>query len=196
MKKLLLLACLAACAVLTNAQMVDPDKSLYPDLPDPLVTEAGEKVTDRSTWENIRRDEILDLFTDEVYGRVPQPDDYTNRSSVVSTTSIAKGTAVRKMVEIAVAGPNGTHTFQVPVYLPNQAESVPVFVLINHRSPINGTSSTNGFFPLDNVILPRGYGVAVVNDVDVADDNPSYREGIIDKFDLAGPNDWSRTRAD
>lgn len=195
MKKLLIYACLSVSAVLTSAQIVELDKSLYPDLPDPLITESGDKVIDISTWENGRRDEILNTFTDEVYGRVPQVGDYTSSSAVVSTTPIADGTAVLKMVEISVTGPKGTHTFPVPVYLPNQAEKVPVFVMINHRTPINGTSSTNDFFPLDKVILPRGYGVAVVNDADVADDNPKYREGIIDKFNLDGTNDWKTISA-
>ena len=190
MKKFLLFASMLVCVITTNGQLAVPDKSLYPNLPDPLITNAGQKVQDISTWENTRRDEILKIFTDEVYGRSPHPGDYTTIFSVVSTTSIANGTAVRKMVQISVKGPNGTHTFEVPVYLPNKAEKVPVFILINHRTPISGTSSTIGFFPLDSLILPRGYGAAVINDVDVADDSPSYRKGVIDVFNMNGPNDW------
>ena len=199
MKKTLLLhTSMLVCIILTSCQLTEPDKSLYPDLPDPLITEAGRKVRSISTWENNRRDEILNIFTDSVYGRSPQPGGYTSSSSVVSTTSIANGTAVRKMVQIAVKGPNGTHTFEAPVYLPDKKGKVPVFVLINHRTPIYGTSSTNGFFPLDSLILPRGYGAAVINDVDVADDNwrdMKYREGIIDAFNLDGPNDWKTIAA-
>lgn len=194
-KTLFLLASMFFCISLSNAQLTNPDKSLYPNLPDPLITNAGQKVQGISTWEKIRRDEILKIFTDEVYGRSPQPGDYTANFSVMSTTSIANGTAVRKMVQISVKGPNGTHSFQVPVYLPNKAEKVPVVILINHRTPISGTSSTIGFFPLDSVILPRGYGAAVINDVDVADDNPKYREGIIDEFNMNGPNDWKTISA-
>jgi len=194
-KPLFLLASMFVCISLSHAQPADPDKSLYPNLPDPMITNAGQRVQDISTWENTRSDEILKIFTEEVYGRSPQPGDYTTNFSVVSTTSIANETAVRKMVQISVTGPNGTHTFQVPVYLPNKAEKVPVFILINHRTPISGTSSTIGFFPLDSVILPRGYGAAVINDVDVADDNPKYREGIIDEFNMNGPNDWKMISA-
>ena len=194
-KPLFLLASMFVCISLSNAQPAGPDKSLYPNLPDPMITNAGQRVQDITTWENTRSDEILKIFTEEVYGRSPQPGDYTTNFSVVSTTSIANETAVRKMVQISVTGPNGTHTFQVPVYLPNKAEKVPVFILINHRTPISGTSSTIGFFPLDSVILPRGYGAAVINDVDVADDNPKYREGIIDEFNMNDPNDWKMISA-
>jgi len=196
MKKILfLLASMFVCIILSNAQIVDPDNSMYLNLPNPLITNAGQKVQDISTWENIRRDEILKIFTDSVYGRSPQSDDYTTNFSVISTTSIANGTAVRKMVQISVTGPNGTHTFQVPVYLLNKAEKVPIFILINHRDPITQTSSTNEYFPLDNVILPRGYGAAVINDVDVADDNTRYRKGVIDEFNMNRQNGWKAISA-
>jgi len=197
-KTLLLLTSILVCVFLTNCQNDDPDKSLYPKLPNPLITEAGQKVRNISTWENTRRDEILNIFTDSVYGRAPRAGEYISSSSVVSSVSIANGTAVQKLVQISIEGPNETHTFLAPVYLPNSEEKVPVFVLINHRTPIYGSSSTIGFFPLDSIILPRGYGAAVINDVDVADDNwrdMKYKEGIIDAFNLNGRNDWKTIAA-
>lgn len=195
---LLALAFLLVCVFMLSAQntahQAGSETILYPNLPDPQMTEAGEKVLDVLIWENTRRGEILTVFTQEVYGRSPKAGEFRSTSTVLSTTPIANGTAVRKMVQISVSGPNGTHSFEVPVYLPKKEDKeVPVFILINHRNPIYDTSSTSGFFPLDSVILPRGYGAAVINDVDVADDiwkESKYREGIIDKFDLAGPNDW------
>lgn len=192
---LLLLVSILVCFSLTKGQQVDPDTILYPNLSDPLVTEAGQIVNDISTWESIRRGEILEIFTDEVYGRSPQPGEYTCSFSVVSTTLIAKGTAVRKMIQISITGPNGMHTFQAPVYLPIKSEKVPVFILINHRAPISETSSKIGYFPLDSIILPRGYGAAVINVFEVAEDNANYREGIINEFNLNGPNDWKAIAA-
>ena len=91
MKNLLfLLKSILVCIILTNCQQAGPDKSMYPNLPEPLITEAGQKVRNISTWENTRRSEILNIFTDSVYGRLPQPGDYTTNFSVVSTTSIAR----------------------------------------------------------------------------------------------------------
>ena len=191
----LLLTSLFVCVITSNGQQIDPDNSIYPNLPDALMTNAGKKVTDIFTWENTRRGEILKIFTDEVYGRSPQPGDYSTNFSVVNNTSIENGTAVRKMVRISVKGPNGTHTFEVPVYLPNKTEKVPLFIFINHRNPITSTSSTTGYFPLDSVILPRGYGVAIINDSVVAEDSGRYRQGIIDEFNMNGPNDWKTISA-
>ena len=43
----------------------------YPNLPDPLTLNDGQKVTSPQTWWNRRRPEIVDMFEKEVYGRVP-----------------------------------------------------------------------------------------------------------------------------
>src|SRR5262249_35504315 len=40
-------------------------------LPDPLVDQAGRKITTAAEWEKTRRPEVLELFREHVYGRVP-----------------------------------------------------------------------------------------------------------------------------
>src|SRR4051812_30826567 len=44
----------------------------WPNLPDPLTTKAGEKVTSPQMWWEKRRAEIVEDFDREVYGRVPR----------------------------------------------------------------------------------------------------------------------------
>lgn len=44
----------------------------YPFYPDPLVTESGKKVTSAKMWTKVRRPEIVRLFEDNVYGRIPE----------------------------------------------------------------------------------------------------------------------------
>ncbi|MGD0591236.1 MAG: acetylxylan esterase [Bacteroidota bacterium] len=46
--------------------------SPYTSLPDPLILNSGEKVKDAETWWNKRRQEIVEYFDREIYGRVPQ----------------------------------------------------------------------------------------------------------------------------
>ena len=41
-------------------------------LPEILKTEEGTKISSIKTWENARRQEILKLFEDHVYGQVPK----------------------------------------------------------------------------------------------------------------------------
>ena len=43
----------------------------YPFYPDPLVTEGGKKVTSAKMWYKVRRPEIVRLFEENVYGRIP-----------------------------------------------------------------------------------------------------------------------------
>jgi len=43
----------------------------FPNLPDPLTLENGEKVTTSDMWWHERRPEIVEDFEREVYGRVP-----------------------------------------------------------------------------------------------------------------------------
>jgi hypothetical protein len=44
----------------------------FPDLPDPLVLKNGEKVTTPALWWDKRRPELIDMFSEYVYGRVPR----------------------------------------------------------------------------------------------------------------------------
>ena len=43
----------------------------YPDIPDPLTTNDGQKVTTPEMWWNKRRPEIVEMYSKYVYGRVP-----------------------------------------------------------------------------------------------------------------------------
>ncbi len=57
----------------TNAANYDPAKANpFPDLPDPLVTKSGQKVTTAEQWWKVRRAEIVEDFEREVFGRVPK----------------------------------------------------------------------------------------------------------------------------
>ena len=44
----------------------------YPDVPDPLTLNNGEKVTSPAMWWNERRPEIVEDFDREIYGRTPK----------------------------------------------------------------------------------------------------------------------------
>jgi hypothetical protein len=43
----------------------------FPDLPDPLTLNNGEKVTTAKIWWDDRRPQLIEMFEKEVYGRVP-----------------------------------------------------------------------------------------------------------------------------
>jgi hypothetical protein len=56
-----------------NHANYDPAKANpFPDLPDPLTTKEGKKVTTPEMWWNQRRPEIVEDYEREVYGRLPK----------------------------------------------------------------------------------------------------------------------------
>src|SRR5688572_28556593 len=67
-----LLLSIIYCLFHLSALSQNYDESKVPSytLPDPLTTLSGKKVTTRTTWQSIRRPEILRLFEDNVYGRM------------------------------------------------------------------------------------------------------------------------------
>ena len=44
----------------------------FPDLPDPLTLKGAQKVTTAAMWWNKRRPELVDMFSEYVYGQVPR----------------------------------------------------------------------------------------------------------------------------
>ncbi|MGA3283985.1 MAG: acetylxylan esterase [Verrucomicrobiota bacterium] len=63
----------------------------FPNLPDPLILNNGQKVTSAAMWWNQRRPEIVEDFDREIYGRVPKDTPKVNWE-VTSTTRETNGT--------------------------------------------------------------------------------------------------------
>ena len=60
-------------------------------LPDPLVLRSGEKVRDAATWTSRRRPEIMKLYEDEIFGRVPPTAPKSTFEVIESGTSVLEG---------------------------------------------------------------------------------------------------------
>ena len=62
--------------IFVNAQpkgyIYEESKVVNYSLPDPLICNDGKKVGSKNFWNEKRRNEILQLFKDEVYGNSPQ----------------------------------------------------------------------------------------------------------------------------
>ena len=69
------------------------------DLPDPLKTLDGKKVTSSAIWRSKRRPEILELFRKHVYGRAPvgRPKNLKFKVEDVAKDALG-GIATRKLV--------------------------------------------------------------------------------------------------
>lgn len=151
-------------------------------LPDALTTLDGRKVTTAQLWTKVRRNEILELFRENVYGRVPNTPYFKSFKVVNEDRNIMGGAATLKQVEITIGAEKGSLVIHLTLFVPNNLpKPVPVYLLIDNRGPGNTDPSRktiSEFWPAEEVIA-RGYAIAVYNNADVDPDNfDDFKNGI------------------
>lgn len=116
------------------SEIANYDESKVPEytLPDPLITENGERVTTVEQWEKIRRPEILDMFTTYMYGKTPgRPENLHWVVESVDNKAL-NGRATRKEVKIYFTKENVPPCINLQIYLPNKVKGkVPLFLGIS-----------------------------------------------------------------
>jgi pimeloyl-ACP methyl ester carboxylesterase len=184
-----------------------PEFNYYEDkvpsylLPGLFVTSDGKNVTSSRLWNEFRRSEILELFRENVFGRVPETT-YEKSYKVVSVDKTAiGGTATLKQVDITINASGKSLIIHLTLFTPRMAKkSAPVFLLINNR----GSSNTDPerkvkseFWPVEEAI-GRGYGMAVFNYTDIDPDNfDNFQNGIHSLLDKSPrqPDAWGSIAA-
>jgi len=163
-------------------------------LPDPLKTIEGKKIVSPEEWRNTRRQEILELFCKNVYGRTPigRPDNL--RFETTETTMMVSGNATRKLVDIQFSGPGGKGTIHLAIFIPNDVpKPVPGFLLICNRSPENidhTRKKKSPFWPVERIV-ERGYVAATFHNSDLDPDrHDGFKNGVHGIFD---PKDTPRS---
>ena len=98
-------------------------------LPDPLVMLNGKKVKNAKTWYKKRRLEIVGLFEEFQYGRMPaKPEDMTFNVFDKGTPAL-EGKALRKQVTINFTKDTSDYKMDILIYLPASAKGpVPLFL--------------------------------------------------------------------
>jgi len=166
-------------------------------LPDPLLMANGRKVKNAKQWTRKRRPEILSLFEEFQYGKVPsRPSDMTFNVFDWGTPAL-DGAAVRKQVTVYFTKDTSSHKMDILIYLPADAkEPVPVFLSIGFMPNATVTDDPGikagmmrdpegnlvpvqrkgGFGRMDvNQFLSEGIGFATVNYSEI---EPDFAEGI------------------
>jgi len=174
----------------------DEGKIPHYDLPPSLVSEEGKKITTTDEWMNIRRPQILALFSNIIYGRVPPaPSPIKTSYEVVKVDrSFLQGKATRKDIKIRFENDNGSASMHVLLFVPNAAiqagEKVPVFMKHSFNDTeghdFNAHLLRKGRFrngwPI-GMILNRGYGFCAVHQTDLVGHNEvSWQGGIAKLF--------------
>jgi hypothetical protein len=196
-----------------GAANYDPTKANpYPDLPDPLRTKDGRKVTTAAQWWDVRRPEIVEDFEREVYGRVPKNVPAVSWSVTQSQKPTIGGIPViAKRVVGHVdnsAYPSISVDIDMVVVMPADAKRPVPFLMSfgNGAMPPNlpsGTPSADA--PAGPVTSPQqliaaGWGYASINTTSIQADNGAglTRGGIIalvNKGQTRKPDDWGSLRA-
>ena len=145
---LIMLSCL-----LSNGQFVDKfdpnyDESKVPEfvVTDPLTTYNGRKEKNIRIWQKQRRSELLNFFTENVYGRVPGELKISEWKVVERGENAVNGKAVRKQVDILFEKENNKLHFNVLIYLPKDIVKPPLFLGYNFYGNHTITDDVNVLF--------------------------------------------------
>jgi len=170
-------------------------------LPEVLTTSKGKKIKNARMWEKIRRNEILELFRENVYGRVPTTP-YTKSFRLVKEDKNAMGgDATLKQVDITINSDGKSLDIHLTLFIPNKSpKPVPSFLLIDNRGPENTDPLRlvkSEFWPAEEAIA-RGYAIAVFSNADVDPDNfDEFKNGIHGLLDRGErkPDSWGTIAA-
>lgn len=176
----------AACG--QERRQVNYDESNVPEytLPALFTASGGDPVHTVKAWEYRRREEIVRLFEEHVYGSVPDQFDSIRFEEANARSGAMDGSADLKEIDIEVARNGQSVTIRLVLFVPNGVpRPAPVFLLINHRGPENMDPShetRKEFWPAETIV-DRGYTAAVFDVEDVADDNnETFAKDVIEKL--------------
>src|SRR4051812_4431225 len=131
----------ASSGVIARALAQHPDanydESRVPPytLPELLKGREGPIVT-TTQWTS-RREELLNLFRDNVYGRSPGPPEHIDFTVLDEDRRAIGGAATLRRISIVSRQALRSHRFELTLFTPNKPAAVPVFVLINNRPASN-----------------------------------------------------------
>ncbi len=162
---------------------------------DPLISISGQNVKTVSDWETYRREEIMVLLSNFIYGVRPmeRPDNMEFKVEYITENYLGYP-ILRKHVVISFLG------FDMPfdLFLPMESykkKPVPLFIhVLNETSmqkhlPVENPD--NNFLPIVNM-AKRGYGCAVMPTLNVSPDwkhYPEFKKGVFGAIQDASKRD-------
>ena len=111
----------------------DEAKVPHYTLPDPLVSLDGRPVASAAQWKTQRRQEIVALFEDNMYGRSPAPPADLHFEIMEHDRPALDGSALRTQVRIHLSADETSHPLSLLIYRPPSDAPVPVFLGLNSR---------------------------------------------------------------
>ena len=175
----------------------------YPFYPDALTLQNGKKVKNAKEWTKKRRPELVKLFEDNVYGRIP---DNTPGVTWEVTSEEKKDFAGMPVVVRNLKGivdnssyPAITVEIQANVVYPdNGSTKLPVIIEFGFGGG-DPTRTRAGQQSWQQMVVERGWAAATINPSSIqADAGSGLTNGIIglcNKGQFREPTDWGSLRA-
>ena len=152
--------------------------------PEVLKTLSGVSVTDKEIWERFRRNEIIDLFSNYIYGICPVKSlkDLSFKSVELKSPD---PDVIFKKITISFLD----YSFEALEFLPKKTDKpLPAFLYIMYEAEneeFNPSEDLNcDFLPISELIK-KGYAVFVLPTKGIAPDfdhNSDYKEGVFKVF--------------
>ena len=163
-------------------------------LPDPLIDKSGSAVTTADQWNEWRRQEILELFRDQVYGHRPATEYQLECQQTAEVKDALGGKATGSSMIAKVVIGERSYSWPFVLFLPNKAKKpVPAIILINNRYfiPLEKAATEHDPFWCVEQIIDRGFATASFHTSHVdPDQRNGYADGIRSFFaDGAPPKD-------
>lgn len=179
-KIILFVSSFLVCYTINGQTKVENQNLMLPEL---LISSSGKKITNSEMWINSRRQEILHLFEDNVYGQVPKDFDSIRFILKKEDNMAMNGKAKLKEVAINVYRKNQSVSVNLVLFVPTASKKPsPVLLLICHRGSNNfdpTRTEKSEFWPAEEVI-DRGYAIAAFHVSDVAADNKTtFNQGVL-----------------
>lgn len=186
-----------------------------PELPDPLTTLDGKKITTVADWNAVRKPELKDLFQHYMYGYLPaKPRQTVVEQVIFKDEKFLDGKATISESRLGFLGPDLKQKLHILLVLPNKSGKIPMFVGMNfcgnhamtehpqvhipegwvykscagsenERATEKGRGTQASVWNLD-LIVERGYGLACFYSGDVDPDTADFSDGIAPSFFAAG----------
>jgi len=189
----------AANAANTDESKVSPNI----ELPDPLIFNDGSKVNSAEQWEK-RRQEIIEDFDREVYGRIP--DKIPSVAwKIINQKDTVHGNYPVRVKQLSGIVDNSTYpsvnveikmTLTTPL---NISAPVPVIIELSWIMPAGWKAPEYEGTPWQQQLLEKGWGYALLIPTSFqADNGAGLKEGIIGLVNKGHPrktDDWGSLRA-
>lgn len=142
-------------------------------LPDVLVCNDGKSVKNARQWERKRRPEIMSIYEQEMFGKVPEKPQGLHFALSCPDQTVYDGKAVRRRVKIWLDA-DEKHGFEVLIHLPVHHDGrIPMFVGLNFRSVDDAFDGTRYQWPFE-ALVDEGFGLAMAFHSSIEPDGDEY----------------------